>query len=165
MWRERAGSRTRCIHLALFRPPLWFCTFQPSTSTLHLTHSHLPCPAGVVENVLGRVVDAFESRMALVLGGSAAGRLAESLPVVQLMAKEPAAALLGSPVAFFVGRNSGGWMAGMAWVDAALAGAGGAGALPAVQTCTDLIHYRLLLLRHIIIAVSPLDTAHSSSPF
>jgi hypothetical protein len=114
MWRERAGSRTRCIHLALFRPPLWFCTFQPSTSTLHLTHSHLPCPAGVVENVLGRVVDAFESRMALVLGGSAAGRLAESLPVVQLMAKEPAAALLGSPVAFFVGRNSGGWVAGRA---------------------------------------------------
>ena len=119
----------------------------------------------MVENVLGRVVDAFESRMTLVLGSSAAGRLAESLPVVQLMAKEPAAALLGSPVAFFVGRNSGGWMAGMAWVDAALAGAGGAGALPAVQTCTDLIHYRLLLLLHIIIAVSPLDTAHSSSPF
>ena len=64
-------------------------------------------PAGVVENVLGRVADAFESQMAGVLSGSAAGRLAESLPVVQLMAKEPAAALLGSPVAFFVGRNTG----------------------------------------------------------
>jgi hypothetical protein len=47
--------------------------------------------------------------MGALLGGSAAGRLAESLPVVQLMAKEPAAALLGSPVAFFVGRNTGGW--------------------------------------------------------
>ncbi|PRW57112.1 exocyst complex component SEC8 [Chlorella sorokiniana] len=61
---------------------------------------------GVVENVLGRVVDAFEAQVASVLGGSAAGRLASSLPMVQLMVKEPAAALLGSPVAFFVGRNT-----------------------------------------------------------
>ena len=64
--------------------------------------------AGVVENVLGRVVDAFEAQVASVLAGSAAGRLASSLPMVQLMVKEPAAALLGSPVAFFVGRNTGG---------------------------------------------------------
>lgn len=66
-------------------------------------------PAGVVENVLGRVADAFEAAMAGLLGRSAAGRLAEALPLVQLMAREPAAALLGSPVAFFVGRNTGGW--------------------------------------------------------
>ena len=62
----------------------------------------------MVENGLGRVVDAFEAQVAGVLGGSAAGRLAASLPMVQLMVKEPAAALLGSPVAFFVGRNTGG---------------------------------------------------------
>ncbi|KAL4857163.1 Serine/threonine-protein kinase PRP4 [Chlorella vulgaris] len=61
---------------------------------------------GVVENVLGRVVDAFEAQVAALLGGSSAGRLSESLPLVQLMVKEPAAALLGSPVAFFVGRNT-----------------------------------------------------------
>lgn len=61
-----------------------------------------------MENVLGRVADAFEARIAAVLGNSAAGRLAQSLPMVQLMAREPAAALLGSPVAFFVGRNTGG---------------------------------------------------------
>lgn len=61
-----------------------------------------------MENVLGRVVDAFEAQVASVLAGSAAGRLASSLPMVQLMVKEPAAALLGSPVAFFVGRNTGG---------------------------------------------------------
>lgn len=66
-----------------------------------------------MENVLGRVVDAFEAQVASVLGGSAAGRLACSLPTVQLMVKEPAAALLGSPVAFFVGRNTGGSSAGL----------------------------------------------------
>lgn len=78
--------------------------------------------AGVVENVLGRVVDAFEAQMAAVLRGSAAGRLAESLPMVQLMVKEPAAALLGSPVAFFVGRNTGGWGRGRAGLMRVLAG-------------------------------------------
>ncbi|KAL4452048.1 hypothetical protein ABPG75_007710 [Micractinium tetrahymenae] len=61
---------------------------------------------GVVENVLGRVVDAFEAHVALTVGRGAAGRWAEFVPMAQLMAKEPAAALLGSPVAFFVGRNT-----------------------------------------------------------
>ena len=66
--------------------------------------------AGVVENVLGRVLEAFQAQVAAAAGGSAAARLGESVAMVQLMAKEPAAALLSSPVAFFVGRNSGmGW--------------------------------------------------------
>lgn len=62
---------------------------------------------GVVENVLGRVLDALEAQMVAVLRGSAAGRLAESPTMAQMMAREPAAALLGSPVSFFVGRNTG----------------------------------------------------------
>ena len=58
--------------------------------------------------MLGRVLDAFQQQMAIVAGGSAAGQLAGDLQAVQLMVKEPAAALLGSPIAFFVGRNAGG---------------------------------------------------------
>eukprot|EP00887_Chlorella_sp_A99_P002121 scaffold21.g2121.t1 len=61
---------------------------------------------GVVENVLGKVLDAFQAQLEAAVGGSTAGRLAGDLQLVQLMVKEPAAALLGSPVAFFMGRNA-----------------------------------------------------------
>jgi exocyst complex component 4 len=61
--------------------------------------------SGVLENVLGRVLEACHVAAADAAGGAAAGRLAASPPLVQLMAKEPSAALLGSPGAFFVGRG------------------------------------------------------------
>lgn len=67
---------------------------------------------GVVENILGRVLDAFQARLAAIAGSSAAGRLADSVALVRLMVREPSAALLGSPVAFFVGGNTGGWVGG-----------------------------------------------------
>lgn len=61
--------------------------------------------SGVLENVLARVLEAFQTGMASIVGGSVASVLADDVRVVQVMAKEPAAPLLGAPVAFFVGRN------------------------------------------------------------
>ncbi|GAB4819189.1 hypothetical protein N2152v2_006235 [Parachlorella kessleri] len=75
----------------------WAALMPPYAS--HLT--------GVVENILGRVLDAFISHLTTAVAGSTAGRLAEkNLPLVRLMAKEPSAVLLGSPVAFFMGGNT-----------------------------------------------------------
>jgi hypothetical protein len=85
----------------------------------------------MVENILGRVLDAFQAQLAAAVAGSAAGRLAESIPLVRLMAKEPSATLLGSPVAFFVGGNTGGWVqargAGWQYMGGAMAAGTGCG--------------------------------------
>lgn len=62
--------------------------------------------AGVLENVLARVLEAFQDEMASTVGGSTAGELADDVRVVQIMAKEPAAPLLGGPVSFFIGTNA-----------------------------------------------------------
>ena len=65
-----------------------------------------PAPArpGVVENILGRVLDAFQVRSATLLGGAAARALAEAPNLAALMAREPAAPLAGDALAFFCGR-------------------------------------------------------------
>jgi hypothetical protein len=62
--------------------------------------------AGVLENVLARVLEAFQEAMACTVGESTAGKLADDVRVVQIMAKEPAAPLLGAPVSFFIGANA-----------------------------------------------------------
>lgn len=62
--------------------------------------------AGVLENVLARVLEAFQDAMASTVGDSTAGKLADDVRVVQIMAKEPAAPLLGAPVSFFIGANA-----------------------------------------------------------
>ena len=62
--------------------------------------------AGVLENVLARVLEAFQDAMASIVGDSTAGKLADDVRVVQIMAKEPAAPLLGPPVSFFIGTNA-----------------------------------------------------------
>ena len=60
--------------------------------------------AGVVESVLGRVLEAFQRRVAAALGGSAAGALAAGAPLARLMAAEAAAPQAGTAAAFFAGR-------------------------------------------------------------
>ena len=75
--------------------------------------------AGVVENILGRVLDAFQVRCATLLGGAAARPLAEAPNLAGLMAREPAAPQAGDALAFFCGRPGDP-------ADAWLAAAGGA---------------------------------------
>ena len=60
--------------------------------------------AGVVENILGRVLDAFQTRMNRLQGHSLAKGFAENASLAQQMATEPAALLLENPLAFFVGK-------------------------------------------------------------
>ncbi len=62
--------------------------------------------AGVLENVLARVLEAFQDAIASTVGTGTAGKLADDVRVVQIMAKEPAAPLLGPPVSFFIGANA-----------------------------------------------------------
>ncbi len=47
--------------------------------------------AGVVENILGRVLDAFQAHMHALLGNAACKTLAENPQLALLMAREPAA--------------------------------------------------------------------------
>jgi hypothetical protein len=85
--------------------------------------------AGVLENALGRVLEAFHSAAAAAAKKSASFALAAAAPVAQAMAREPAAALLGSPVSFFVGRDGSALETFLSSALAAGAGAaGGAGA-------------------------------------
>lgn len=63
-------------------------------------------PAGVVESVLARVMDAFQVRMQGALLAASVKALSESPSVARLMAAEPAAPQAGSAVAFFTGRHS-----------------------------------------------------------
>ncbi len=53
----------------------------------------LPCGvhAGVVENVLGQVLDAFQSRLTGLMGRCACRGLADNPQLAALMAKEPSA--------------------------------------------------------------------------
>lgn len=64
----------------------------------------LLCGAGVVENIVGRVLDAFQMRINSLLGNSLSRTFAENASLAQQMAAEPAALLLHSPVAFFLGK-------------------------------------------------------------
>ena len=61
--------------------------------------------SGVLENVLARVLEAFQAATEACLGDSIAGKLSKDVRVVQIMAKEPVAPLLGPPLAFFLGAN------------------------------------------------------------
>ena len=60
--------------------------------------------AGVVENILGRVLEAFQGRMSSLLGTALSKGFTENPALALLMASEPAALLAGDPVAFFVGK-------------------------------------------------------------
>ena len=60
--------------------------------------------AGVVENILGRVLEAFQGRMSSLLGSALSKGFTENPALALLMASEPAALLAGDPVAFFVGK-------------------------------------------------------------
>lgn len=64
----------------------------------------LPADAGVVENILGRVLDTFQKRVNSLLRNSLARTFAENASFAQQMAAEPSALLLGKPVAFYVGK-------------------------------------------------------------
>ena len=64
----------------------------------------LTSAAGVVENILGRVLDAFQVRMGSLLGSSLSKGLAENTALAVQMAAEPAALLATYPQAFFVGK-------------------------------------------------------------
>ncbi len=59
---------------------------------------------GVVENILGRVLEAFQARMGSLLGYALSKGFAENPAMALQMAAEPAAVLAGEPVAFFVGK-------------------------------------------------------------
>jgi len=59
---------------------------------------------GVVENILGRVLEAFQARMGSLLGYALSKGFAENPAMALQMAAEPAAILAGEPVAFFVGK-------------------------------------------------------------
>ncbi|KAK9815816.1 hypothetical protein WJX72_010122 [[Myrmecia] bisecta] len=61
---------------------------------------------GVVENILGRVLDAFQARMLGLLGSSTCKTLAENAQLALYMANDASASLAGDPVAFFVGKTS-----------------------------------------------------------
>lgn len=59
-----------------------------------------PRPAadvGVVENILGRVLDAFQARMSSLLGGATSKTLAENPQLATLMAQEPSAVQVNLP--------------------------------------------------------------------
>ena len=58
----------------------------------------------MVENILGRVLDAFQVRMGSLLGSSLTKGLAENAALALQMAAEPAALLATYPQAFFVGK-------------------------------------------------------------
>ena len=60
----------------------------------------------MVENILGRILDAFQVRMSSLLGNSLSKGLAENPALALLMAAEPAALLASRPEAFFVGKAS-----------------------------------------------------------
>ncbi|DBA83817.1 TPA: hypothetical protein ACH3X1_006340 [Trebouxia sp. C0004] len=70
--------------------------------------AHMPLFAahitGVVENILGRVLEAFQARMGSLLGYALSKGFAENPAMALQMAAEPAAVLAGEPVAFFVGK-------------------------------------------------------------
>ena len=57
-----------------------------------------------MENILGRVLDACQTRMNALLAGSLVDSLVKSPAIAALMASEPAAVLAGEPVAFFAGK-------------------------------------------------------------
>lgn len=65
-----------------------------------------PNLAGVLENILGQVLEAFQAQANAAFGSALAGRLAEDVAAVQIMAKEPTAPLLGPPVAFNVAKEA-----------------------------------------------------------
>ena len=66
-----------------------------------------PCLSpGILENILGKVLEAFQERADTLLGGAACRALAEDPGVAIQMAAEPAATQAGQPVAFFVGRSA-----------------------------------------------------------
>ena len=58
----------------------------------------------MVENILGRVLDALQGRMGTLLGSSLSKGLAENTSLAVQMAAEPAALLATYPHAFFVGK-------------------------------------------------------------
>lgn len=58
----------------------------------------------MVENILGRVLDAFQARMGTLLGSTLCKGLAESPALALQMAAEPAALLASYPEAFSVGK-------------------------------------------------------------
>ena len=59
----------------------------------------------MVENILGRVLDAFQVRMSSLLGSSSLCKgLAENPALALQMAAEPAALLAACPEAFFVSK-------------------------------------------------------------
>ena len=57
-----------------------------------------------MENILGRVLEAFQARMGSLLGYALSKGFAENPAMALQMAAEPAAVLAGEPVAFFVGK-------------------------------------------------------------
>ena len=57
-----------------------------------------------MENVLGRVLEAFQARMNALLGSALCKGFAENPALALQMAAEPAAVHAGKPVAFFVGK-------------------------------------------------------------
>ena len=63
------------------------------------------CP-GILENLLGKVLEAFQERADTLLGGAGCRALAEDSALAMQMAAEPAASRAGEPVAFFVGRSA-----------------------------------------------------------
>ena len=63
--------------------------------------------AGVAENILGRVLDAFAATASQIAGDSRAARLASRPDVCHAMAVEPDAALLGDLVAFYMPTSAG----------------------------------------------------------
>ena len=65
-----------------------------------------PHLSGVAENVVGKWVDELTRAYDTATAGSTAARLAQTTVVARLMTQEPAAVLLGSPIAFFVGKNA-----------------------------------------------------------
>eukprot|EP00884_Botryococcus_braunii_P010678 jgi/Botrbrau1/19611/Bobra.0035s0088.1 len=67
-----------------------------------------PQLTGVVENILGRVLDAFNSCIQSCLGNAACKALSESPQLAMLMARESAALQMGSPVYFFPGKGTDG---------------------------------------------------------
>ena len=71
---------------------------------LHESTSLLHHGVGVVENILGRVLDAFQARMGSLLGSSLCKGLAENPTLALQMAAEPTALLASYPEAFFVGK-------------------------------------------------------------
>ena len=54
--------------------------------------------------MLGRVLEAFQARMATLLGSALCKGFADNPALALQMAAEPAAVLAGEPVAFFVGK-------------------------------------------------------------